>query len=158
METAELIRQWRTAVRVSHRAHADAAARWERAGRLVGVPAIGLASLVGTVILATIEASPGRTARAFAGLAAVAAAALVSLQTFLGHSDRAQRHREAALRYAWLRRELDDLAAGGERDAKAKRRLEDIRARWAEVDAMAPAIPARQLARARDLVLGTRES
>lgn len=157
MEPEDLVRQWRTAVRISHRAHHDAVTRLERVNRLVGVPAIGLSTVVGTAILATMESDPGRTAHAVAGLAAVAVAVLTAVQTFLGFSDRAQRHRETALRYAALRRELDDLSALGDDGPKLRRRLEALRARWREVDGMAPAVSARRLDQARDIVLGTRD-
>lgn len=157
MESEELLKQWRTAVRVSHRAHADAASRCERLHTLLGLPAVALASILGTTILASLEASPGRTAMAAAGLAAVAVAVLAALQTFLGHTERAHRHREAAARYSHIQRELDELSLAGEPTPKVKKQWEELRSRWAEVDLMAPAVPDRQHKRSRDLVLGTRE-
>lgn len=157
METDELVKQWRTGVRISHRAHFDAAARCDRMSKLLGIPTIALSTLVGTSIFASLESSPGRTAKAIAGLAGIASAVLAALQTFLGYTDRAQRHREAALRYGQLRRELDDLLTFPEGGAKLKKRMDDIRARWDEVDAMAPVIPARHQNHARDIVLGARQ-
>ena len=149
------MRQWRTAVRISHRAHADAAARNQRLHLLLGLPALVLAALVGTTILATMEASPGRTAKALAALAAITVASLVALQTFLGHTERAHRHHEAAMRYSQVQRELDELLLMPEAAAKLKKRMEELRARWGEIDLMAPGLTARQQNRARDLVLGT---
>lgn len=157
MDTEELVRQWRTAVRISHRAHADAAARCERAHRWLGIPSIALAAVVGTAILGALESTPGRTAKAVVALLAIAAAVLTALQTFLAHTDRAQRHREAVVRYGQLRRELDELTVLPDAAPKRKKRLEELRARWDEVDAMAPSLTERQQHRARDLVLGTRD-
>lgn len=157
MEPDDLMRQWRTSVRISHRAHADAAARCERLHVRLGLPALVLASGLGTTILASLESTPARSTKALAGLAAVAVAVLIALQTFLGHTARGQRHQQAALRYSQIQRELDELLALTDGAPKRSKRLDELRERWSEIDLMAPAITARQHNQARDLVLGTRE-
>lgn len=157
MEPDELIRQWRTSVRISHRAHADAAARCERLHLLLGLPALVLASGLGTTILASLESTPGRSTKALAGLAAVTVAVLIALQTFLGHTARGQRHQHAALRYSAIQRELDELLSLPDAALKRAKHLDEVRRRWSEIDLMAPAISVRQQNEARDLVLGTRE-
>ena len=157
MDAADLLKQWRNGVRISHCAHSDAAARCDTRARWLGVPAIVLSTVLGTSIFATLESSPGRTAKAFAGLAGIAAAVRTALQTFLGYADRAQRHREAAQRYGDLRRELDELLLFPDAGPKLKKRMEDLRARWNEVDAMAPTVNPRVHDKARALVLGTRK-
>ena len=45
------------------------------------------------------------------GLASVAAAWLASLQTFLGYSERAEKHRIAGAKYGALGRELEQIRA-----------------------------------------------
>jgi hypothetical protein len=45
------------------------------------------------------------------GLASVAAALLASLQTFLGYSERAEKHRIAGAKYGALGRELEQIRA-----------------------------------------------
>jgi hypothetical protein len=57
------------------------------------------------------------------GLASVAAALLTSLQTFLGYSERAEKHRLAGAKYGALGRELESLrsiANGASEEAMTK--------------------------------------
>jgi hypothetical protein len=64
-------------------------------------------------------------------LASVAAALLASLQTFLGYSERAEKHRVAGAKYGALGRELEQVRASGvtlsaETMSRIRKRLDDL--------------------------------
>jgi hypothetical protein len=62
-------------------------------------------------VFATVQKQPELWLQITVGLASVAAALLASLQTFLGYSERAEKHRIAGAKYGALGRELEQLRA-----------------------------------------------
>jgi hypothetical protein len=92
----------------------------------LGVPAIVLSTLVGTAVFASLQKQPELWLQISIGLASVLAAVLAGLQTFLGYTERAEKHRIAGAKYGALGRELEVLRAS---DQISNETLEDIRKR-----------------------------
>jgi hypothetical protein len=98
-------------VSVTQNAHylsADHFARWSR---WLGIPVIALSAIVGTSVFATLQKQPEVWVQISVGLGSVAAAVLASLQTFLGYSERAEKHRVAGAKYGAIGRELETLVS-----------------------------------------------
>jgi conflict system pore-forming effector with SLATT domain len=104
---AELIPEWYRRVAVTQYAHYLSADHFGARKYWLGVPAVLLSTLVGTSVFATIERQPELWLQIAVGLSSVAAALLASLQTFMGYTERAEKHRMAGARYGALGRELE---------------------------------------------------
>jgi hypothetical protein len=90
-----------------------------------------LSTLVGTSVFATVQKQPELWLQITVGLASIAAALLASLQTFLGYSERAEKHRIAGAKYGDLGRELEQLHASDtppsdEAISEVRKRLDDL--------------------------------
>jgi len=112
MSTPEqVLDDWYQRVVVTQRAHYLSADHFGRRKYWLGIPAVVLSTLVGTAVFATVQKQPELWLQITVGLASVAAALLASLQTFLGYSERAEKHRIAGAKYGALGRELEQLRA-----------------------------------------------
>jgi hypothetical protein len=107
--TQEVLEEWYRRVTVTQRAHYLSANHYGRRSYWLGVPVIALSTVVGTSVFATLQKQPAPWLQISVGLASVVAAVLASLQTFLGYSARAERHRVAGAKYGALGRELEEL-------------------------------------------------
>jgi len=107
--TKEVLNDWYARVRVTQLAHYNSAEHFGKRKYALGVPAVILSALVGTTVFATLQKQPELWLQIIVGLASVAAALLTSLQTFLGYSERAEKHRIAGAKYGALGRELEIL-------------------------------------------------
>jgi hypothetical protein len=67
--------------------------------------------VVGTSVFATLQQKPEFWWQLSVGLMSIAAAALSALQSFLGYSDKAEKHRSAGAKYNAIGRELELLLA-----------------------------------------------
>ena len=106
--------EWYLRVSVTQRAHYLSADHFGRRKYWLGIPAVVLATIVGTSVFATLSKEPDMWLRIAIGLASVAAAVLTSLQTFMGYPERAEKHRLAGARYGALGREMETLRASME--------------------------------------------
>jgi hypothetical protein len=111
--TSEVLDDWYQRVAATQRAHYSSADRFGRKKYWLGIPAVILSTIVGTSVFATIQKQPSATVQIAVGLASVLAALLTSLQTFLGYSERAEKHRIAGAKFGALGRELEVLRATG---------------------------------------------
>ena len=109
--TEEVLQEWYLRVSVTQRAHYLSADHFHKRKYWLGVPAVILATVVGTSVFATLADKPDVWVQIAIGLASVAAAVLTSLQTFLGYSERAEKHRLAGARYGSLGREMETIRA-----------------------------------------------
>lgn len=109
--TKKVLDEWYLRVCVTQRAHYLSADHFSKRKYWLGIPAVVLATLVGTSVFATLSNKPEPWLQILLGLASVAAALLTSLQTFLGYSERAEKHRLAGAKYGALGRELEELLA-----------------------------------------------
>ena len=95
-------------------AHYHAGARYARLHWNLGVPNVLLSAVVATAVFGTIQeaahAEPTVSgARIATGVAAVLAAGLTAVSTFLNYSDRSEKDKAAGARYGSVRRQLDVL-------------------------------------------------
>ena len=128
---AELLSEWYRRVSETQRAHYLSAEHFGARKFWLGIPAVVLSTLVGTSVFATVQKQPELWLQIAVGLSSVAAALLASLQTFMGYSERAEKHRMAGARYGALGRELEQLLASRvelspERVAEVRKRLDDL--------------------------------
>jgi len=107
----QVLTDWYDRVRVIQEAHYSSADYYGRRRYWLGVPAVVLSAFVGTSVFASIQKQPQLWLQVVVGMASVAAALLASLQTFLGYSERAEKHRIAGAKYGALGRELEQLRA-----------------------------------------------
>lgn len=137
------LRNWQRGLRINHIAHHRAAARDATLGLALGVTVVVLSTIVGTAIFATLNQSPSTAAKTVAGLFSVAAGVFGALQTFLRFPQRQAAHHEAAVKYGALRREIEAVLGLPHSEQNLGQLLSDLRLRWDEIDAGAPAVSQR---------------
>lgn len=130
-DSSQVLDEWYERVAATQRAHYLSADHFGARKYWLGVPAVVLSTLVGTSVFATVQKQPELWLQLSVGLASVLAALLTSLQTFLGYSERAERHRIAGAKYGALGRELEQLRALGsgsisEQLTEVRKRLDDL--------------------------------
>ena len=140
-----LLQDWRDRAEATSKTHYAMANRYAGRHLRLGVPVVGLTTLVGTSVFATLQESLNTSMRIFAGVAIVVAAVLASLQTFLNYSEKAEKNRVAAERWSAVRREISQMLAlrpmnVATRD-ESKNYLDELRARMDEASAEAPEMP-----------------
>jgi len=128
---SQVLDEWYQRVAVTQRAHYLSAEHFGARKYWLGIPAVVLSTLVGTSVFATIQKQPELWLQITVGLASVAAALLASLQTFMGYSERSEKHRMAGARYGALGRELEQLLSSRtefaqETIAEVRKRLDDL--------------------------------
>jgi len=76
----------------------------------LGLPAIIFSTFVGTSVFASLNNEHiSEWAKIVVGLISVVAAVLTALQTFLGFSERAEKHRTTAVRYGAVGRQIEQF-------------------------------------------------
>lgn len=122
----EVLDDWYNRVSITQRAHYLSADHFGRRKYWLGIPAVVLSTLVGTAVFASLQKQPEFWLQIAIGLASVLAAVLAGLQTFLGYTERAEKHRIAGAKYGALGRELEILRAS---DQVSNETIENIRKR-----------------------------
>lgn len=143
----DVVRGWRRMLQTLHRGHWDAARRYERIYLAVGIAATLAAAATGTAaftqLASQVEQSPALWLQIVVGAIAIATAALTALQTFMRSADLAVRHKQAALKYGRLRRQLEEQLALGLPAERGEREkiLSPLRAAWDAADDESPPVP-----------------
>jgi hypothetical protein len=126
----QVLDEWYVRVAVTQRAHYKAADHFNARKYWLGIPAVFLSTLVGTSVFAMLQKQPEFWVQIAVGVASVAAAVLASLQTFLGYSERAEKHRIAGAKYGAIGRELEQLRASNTPSqdviSAVRKRLDDL--------------------------------
>ena len=127
----DVLEEWYRRVAVTQAAHYFSAGYFGARKYWLGIPTVILSTLVGTTVFATLQKQPELWMQIVVGLASVTAALLASLQTFLGYSERAEKHRIAGAKYEALGRELeqliaDEIAPPPETISEVRKRLDDL--------------------------------
>jgi hypothetical protein len=140
--------EYETTYRIVGRAHYLAADRYTRFNRLFGIPVIVITAVVGTTIFGTLDQNPNTGWKIVAGLVTLAGTVLSSLQTSLGFSQTAQKHKAAGEAYRAIRRRFEMLRlrysqARAEQREEAMNALEAIVAELAELPKEFPTVPDR---------------
>ena len=143
MSQLQTLRDWHRSLCIMHNAHTRCATLYDRRNLLLGVPVVGLTTIVGTSIFATLASGQQPIwVRVLIALLSIGAAVLASLQTFLRYSELSQKHKAAAVQYGTLRREIEDLLTLSE-ELIDRESVKSIRSRWDTVEQESPSIPQR---------------
>jgi hypothetical protein len=111
-EPNELLRGWLLHAHKGRDRHDLAARRCDQRRYLLGIPATSASAIVGTGTFAALQESIHPVIQLIVGVLAIAAAILVSLQSFLDLGVRAERHRIAGIKYKAIIRHLEQLGIG----------------------------------------------
>lgn len=149
MKPEELIAQWQVGLRISHRAHYEASKYYERLHMLLGVPTVILSALLGTAVFASLQHSDAAWIKSLMAVLSVSMVALTSLQTFFKYSERAERHKTAAVQIGEVRRELEQKLQFSQLDEALTK---TIREKWDAADRQSPTIPTHIYVRIEKLV------
>lgn len=142
MDHAKLLDQWHKGLRIAHKAHQQAAVKFERGGRWLGAATVIATTIVGTSLFADASSSLDTSWKIGAGILSLVAAILSAIQGTLRFSETAALHRSAAQRYGPLRREVEELiAVSGSGATIDPDRISALRKHWDEIDADAPSVP-----------------
>ena len=140
MTPEELIEQWRRGLRISHRAHYEAAKFYEHWHWGLSLPTIVISASLGTTVFAGWQSANVTGMRTAMAILSVLTVVLTSLQGALRFAERSERHKSAAAQLGEVRRALEEQLVLGNPDKKA---LEDLRRKWDAADRQAPTIPSR---------------
>jgi hypothetical protein len=102
-----LLAEWLRRVVLSSQGHYENAQRLDKFNLFLGIPVVCLSAFVGTSVFASLGKNVESNIRIIIGLISVAAAVLASLQTFLGFSEKAERHKVYGAHYGSLRRKIE---------------------------------------------------
>jgi hypothetical protein len=128
------------------RAHYIAANYYARLNQAFGIPVIIITAVVGTTIFATLNDSPDTKWKILAGLVSLAGAVLAALQTSLGFSETAQKHKGAGENYRAIQRCFETFQlkyAGAQEDQRpaALAEYEQLMQRLDEIPKKSPTVP-----------------
>jgi hypothetical protein len=135
----DLLLIWLKRVRENQHAHYRAEILYDKLHLLIGIPAAGLATIVGTGVFATLNSAVDIKLKILTGCVSLTAAILSGLQTFLRLSDRAERHRRSGKQYASIRRQIEDCLCSG--NPTEYQDVKKIRARYDAISGQAPYVP-----------------
>ena len=139
MTPDELIDQWRIGLRVSHRAHFEAAKLYRKRHLWLAIPTVAISALLGTTVFANLQHSDDPRIKFALAVFSIAMIVLSSLQSFLRFSETSERHQTAAVQIGEVRRELEQQLVFAHRDPVVKA----LREKWDAADRQAPTIPSR---------------
>jgi hypothetical protein len=125
----------RKAERASN-AHYDAARYFSRLNYWIGIPAVGLSSIVGTTVFATFQKTVEGKWQFLIAFLSVTVAILTGIQTFLRFSERSEKHRLSGARYSAIARELEQ-----HKNSPSSEFIDSIRGRLDGQGEEAPSIP-----------------
>ncbi len=138
MPSTPVAQQWYNRAALVAHGHYRAALRFSRLNYWFGFPSVVLATIVGTSVFATLQAKPEFWWQVLVGVMSIAAAILSALQSFLGYSDKAEKHRAAGAKYNAIGRELELWLSLPQEDLQ---RLDAIRQRIDSLAQESPHIP-----------------
>ena len=110
----QIMEEWYKRVSVTQLAHYRSANHYGRRNYWLGTPSVILATIVGTTVFATLAKTPDVLVQIAVGFGSVTAAVLTSMQTFLGYSERSEKHQLSGAKYGALGREMEILRAKGD--------------------------------------------
>jgi hypothetical protein len=151
MKPEELLGQWQNGLRISHRAHYEASKYYERLHLLLSVPTVIMSAVLGTTVFASLQHSDVAWIKLLMAVLSVSMVALTSLQAFFRYSERAERHKTAAVQIGEVRRELEEKLQFSRVDEAL---VKMIRERWDAADRQSPTIPTQIYLRIEKLVRG----
>ena len=107
----ELLRGWLIHAHKGRDRHDTAGRMYERSKYAMGIPALVVATIVGTSVFSALASETRSPVSLWVGLLSIAAAVLSALQTFLDFPARAERHRAVGVKYKAIIRSLEHTLA-----------------------------------------------
>lgn len=142
MLPTEMISHWRFRVHRMQLGHYTAARKFEASHLWLGLPAIIFSSIVGTTVFASLANGANMYLQVITGLLSVTAAVLTALQTFLKHSELAEKHRIAGAKFANLKHRIELLITMSTTEPNdLKQQLSLLEELWSKVREESPTIP-----------------
>ena len=138
-EIRALLQDWLVRAMAAQYGHQTKADRNRQLGVGLGIPTVIISTIVGTAAFAAINDQSTNAAKIAVGILSVGAAVLASVQTYLGYSQLAEKHRVSAVRYAAVRRDIQIALAS---NASAGQ-IEEIRREMGKTGALGPQIGSR---------------
>ena len=108
-----LLLRWKKRARESQFAHYTAANSFGRRGYCLGIPSAILATIVGSVVFASIGENPSKWAQVTVGLLSLLSAILISLQTYLNLDGLTEHHNTLGKEYGSVRRKIEAMTTEG---------------------------------------------
>ena len=102
-----LIKDWFRRVRENQFTHYACGNYFSRLNYMLGIPTIILSTVVGTAVFVSLDNQAVGNYKIAIGIISMLASVFATLHTFLGFSQRAEKHRLTATGYASVRRELE---------------------------------------------------
>lgn len=150
IDVSLLLKAWERRVVIGLDAHYDASRYYIRRNYWIGIPAVTFATIVGTTVFATLEKEVQLEARIAVGLLSIGAAVLSGLQTFLGYSEKSEKHRVIGARYGAIAREIEQLmTVPSDHWIENRKALDLIRKQIDAIALEAPSLPDRLWAEAK---------
>lgn len=106
-EQEALVKDWFRRVRENQFTHYACGNYFSRLNYMLGIPTIILSTVVGTAVFVSLDNQAIGNYKIVIGVVSMLASVLAALHTFLGFSQRAEKHRLTATGYASVRRELE---------------------------------------------------
>jgi len=128
------------------RAHWETSGRYDSVNFWLTVACAALAAVAGTAAFASLAESNVAWIRALAGVFSILAAILASVQGAYRSSQKAELHKNAAVKYGNLRRKLLWIL-DQKRATVTEKEIQDFLAEWGEVDKESQPLPKKILGR-----------
>jgi SMODS and SLOG-associating 2TM effector domain family 4 len=149
MEPQKLIDQWRRALRISVRAHYEAAKSYQRLHWWLSIPAIIISAALGTSVMVSLQHSAVGWIKTVMAVLSVATVVLSSLLASLKFAERAERHKAATAQLTEVRHALEEDIVFNRLDQAT---ISALRKKWDDAERQAPTIPSRIYDRVASLV------
>ena len=141
--TEELLRGWDRRALKAVDAHYESGRRFAYRNAQLGIPSIILAAIIATFAFANVGRSVPVYFQITIGSLAAIQFVIASLHTWLRHSELTEKHRQAAARYAAIRRHIEQvLVLGADDPATQAAAVTEIRGGIDALGREAPCIPA----------------
>jgi hypothetical protein len=142
-KTEKQMDTWTRRVRRAEMSHSYAATKLSFKHYFLGGSVVILTAVIGSSVFATLQKETTITVKIFIASASILAAILAALQTFLRYAERAEQHRNVAIRYKALKHELElKLLHTSTQDVEIRfNYLYEVEARIAGIDGDAPTLP-----------------
>jgi hypothetical protein len=142
IKVKELLSSWLRAAALNEAAQYAACKWFGRLHYYVGIPVVVFSTSVASSVFSKAEDAASSKEHVVLGVISVLAAVLAGIQTFLGLSERSEKHRAAGASFADIGYEIEQcLACDLERRADAEAVLDSIRTRIGMMIEQAPAVP-----------------
>jgi hypothetical protein len=151
MDPKLLLDQWRIGLRISHRAHLEAAKYYQRLHLIFGLPSVVISALLSTAVFASMQHSNVTSIRYILSILSVVMVVMSSLQAFLRYAELSERHKTAAAQIGEVRRDLEQHLSFVTTPL-TESAVEELRKKWDAADRQAPTIPTSIYTRVEKLV------